>query len=81
MSDELRAILTWIIERLLIDPQDDRCDRCGHSGHFHRLDDSQNVSPDDPTALFRCAWPMPDGPAYRICLCPDYIPTQVGEPA
>lgn len=43
MNADTKAVLHWIADRLIIDPQDDRCNRCGHSGHFHRLDDERIV--------------------------------------
>ncbi len=49
------------------------CVRCGHVGHHHRLDDSTNVAPTDPAAMFRCVWPMPDGGPPAECECPDYV--------
>lgn len=45
------------------------CEFCGHTGHWHRLDDSLNVSPTDPEANFRCL-----GPYFEGCehFCPDF---------
>ncbi len=46
------------------------CDNCGHFACWHRLDDSLNVSPVDPTAEFRCLGPDFDGCDEK---CPTYI--------
>jgi hypothetical protein len=78
-EEEVRRIFLWLCERLMIDPQPDRCDRCGHSGYFHRLDSQLDMDPTDPEAVFRCTFPMPDGPAVPLCICPDYV--EPGAPA
>lgn len=60
---------------------DDLCARagCGHFRDAHRLDDSLNISPDDPAAPFRCVgYPMSgrdEAPVKWIdteCDCPDW---------
>lgn len=59
------------IDRILAE----KCQRCGHTGHLHRLDDEQNVGPTDPAALFRCLGydPALPGPPVRTCFCPDMV--------
>ncbi len=54
------------------------CALCGHPPGWHRLDDSTNVAPTSPEAMFRClgydceaAGPLPAG--GRACDCPDYV--------
>lgn len=60
-----------VIERI----RTEKCQRCGHTGHLHRLDDAQNVGPGDPEALFRCLGydPALPGPPIRTCFCPDMV--------
>lgn len=53
------------------------CLRCGHPALWHRLDDSQGLSPMDPKARFRCLGydPSQDGTypeGGRACGCPDF---------
>jgi hypothetical protein len=48
--------------------QTEPCSRCGHGGHWHRLDDATNLGPCDPGARFRCL-----GPAFVGCPCPDMV--------
>ena len=74
-GDRLHAAVVWLLNRepFTAEHGDDPCNRCGHGAWFHRLDDAVNVAPDDPKAQFRCIWPLPDGPAVRLCTCPDHI--------
>ena len=46
------------------------CTRCGHGADWHRLDDSTNIGPADPDALFRCLGEDFDGCAEA---CPDFV--------
>lgn len=48
----------------------DSCGNCGCAATWHRLDDSENVSPVDAEARFRC-----DGFEFRGCAlqCPDFV--------
>ncbi len=50
------------------------CKRCGHGPDDHRLDDSTNVSPTDPAAMFRCVGHQ-EGARWIAtgCGCPDYV--------
>lgn len=52
------------------------CARCGHPADWHRLDDSRNVPPTDPNAMFRCIGYdcTRPGPPKALCDvgCPDY---------
>lgn len=50
--------------------QTEQCRRCGHVGHWHRLDDALNLGPGDPGAVFRCL-----GPEFAGCpsACPDMV--------
>lgn len=53
------------------------CARCGHSSDWHRLDDSLNVGPGDPGAMFRCigydcTTPGSPPPPGETCTCPDF---------
>jgi hypothetical protein len=50
------------IARIIAEP----CQRCGHTGNLHRLDDAQNVGPTDPAALFRCLGYDPALPAPPV---------------
>lgn len=56
------------IDRIIKEP----CQRCSHTGHYHRLDDALNVGPGDPGAVFRCIWPAPEGWPPQ-CDCPDMV--------
>jgi len=52
---------------------------CNHPADWHRLDDSTNVSPDDPAAEFRCIGYdcTTDGPIGSCAAeCPDYAAAQ-----
>jgi hypothetical protein len=51
------------------------CARCGHSSGWHRLDDSLNLSPNDPAAPFRCIGYdcTAAGPPGDPCGCPDFV--------
>jgi hypothetical protein len=53
-----------------------RCERCGHFGCQHRLDDSLNIPPTDPSAPFRCLGPKLNGCDDR---CPDMVRPSNGE--
>ena len=53
------------------------CVRCGHPQDWHRLDDSTNQDPTDPTTQFRCLGydceiPGPP-PSRQTCDCPDFV--------
>lgn len=48
--------------------QTEQCRTCGHVGHWHRLDDSLNIGPCDPGAVFRCL-----GPQFTGCDCTDMV--------
>lgn len=72
-NDQVIIVLAWLVNRLLQDPEPERCNRCGHSTYFHRLDDVTDVSPIDPDAEFRCIWPQPDGPPVQLCDCPGFV--------
>lgn len=69
---ELKRAVAWCVDRLMISDSPP-CNRCGHGQDFHRLDDASNVGPDDPVAMFRCVWPMPEGPAVMLCDCSDFV--------
>lgn len=55
----------------------ENCKRCGHPSDWHRLDDSTNVSPCEPSAKFRCLGYDCEAPGKppkngRDCDCPDF---------
>jgi hypothetical protein len=52
------------------------CERCGHGPDWHRLDDTLNVSPDDPAAQFRCLGVDLGGCADR---CPEYVCSELAK--
>lgn len=61
-------------------PDNPECVGCGHTAYHHRLDDAQNVSPNDPAALFRCIWPGPEKQP-QLCTCPDFaVPADASWP-
>jgi hypothetical protein len=66
MSDSDDA---WIAYRAATQPPaGGLCARCGHDPHWHRLDDTRNVGPTDPRAVFRCL-----GVTFEGCDCPDFV--------
>ena len=52
------------------------CARCGHPQDWHRHDDADTHSPDDPNCPFRCIGydcMAPGPPLKDACDCPDYV--------
>lgn len=68
-DDVTRRALLGIVDA--IEPvHGELCGRCGHARDSHRLNDATNVSPTDPSAVFRCSRGIA---TVRLCDCPNYV--------